>query len=152
MRTRNLCYCALVLFATAACDRGAETTELRISGDTLVRATFVQDDKGVAQSAECKTMFAASLPGEQGKATIVGGRITYRLLNGSKLSEVAWDEKTVKQIWPDNEIEAGQPRASLPFGISTSLPWQQMQGTAIFNYKVGGGEARTTAPFLFHCR
>ena len=154
MKTRLLTCFALTLLAAACDNKAGNNVELKLSGDSLVPAKFINDAKGFAMSAECKSVFAANLNADEGtKAKIVSGRITYKHANGTTVADVKWDEKKIREIWPDNELEAGRGTASMPFGVSTSLPFQQLRGTAVFDYAVEGADAaRTTTPITFVCQ
>lgn len=146
------CCLALVLVSCKKEQQAAAPINLAIAGDTFIRPKPVMVN-GVAQSAECRNAFSGSVRGGTGggEVTIVGGHVEFRA-DGSSRATYAWDSTNIATVWPERTIKSGAGRASLPFGLSVSLPMREMEGVITFDYKVKGEpDVRTTAPFIYKC-
>lgn len=149
MRT-SIWLCALALAASTGCEQGGAEARLRISGDTLIAVNTIEVD-GVPQAAECRATFGAYMD-EGGEATIVGGYVSFRFDDGSELARMSWHSGNIKEVFPQNTITRDKPQASIPVGISVSLPVRPISGEASFDYQMGGDSTRTAAPFNFRCQ
>jgi hypothetical protein len=142
--------CALALAASTGCEQGGADARLRISGDTLIAINTIEID-GVPQAAECRATFGAYMD-EGGEATIVAGSVSFRFDDGSELARMMWNSGNIKEIFPQNTVTQDKPQASIPVGISASLPVRPITGEASFDYQVGDDSTRTAAPFSFRCQ
>lgn len=142
--------CALALAASTGCERGGADPQLRISGDTIIAVKTIEVD-GVPQAGECRATFGAYMD-EGGEATIVGGYVSFRFDDGSELARMTWNSGNIQEIFPQNTITRDKPQASIPVGISVSLPVRPIAGEASFDYQLAEDSTRTAAPFNFRCQ